>query len=287
MQLQMTVADVVLIEGVGIHGGRPARLAIRPAPADLGVVFVRTDVEGGPVEIPALASRVCDTRLATVLGHDKGATVATVEHLMAALAGLGVDNARVEIDGPEMPILDGAAAAFVAAIEAVGLARLGAPRRVIEVLERVEVEGPGKRAALCPSRRFEIDVEIVFDAPAIGRQRLELVMGPEAFRREIAAARTFGFLAEVEQLRAAGLGRGASLGNTVVVDGERVLNPEALARPDDFVRHKALDAIGDLALAGHPILGRYEASCSGHALNNELVRTLLGRPAAWRMSEAA
>jgi UDP-3-O-[3-hydroxymyristoyl] N-acetylglucosamine deacetylase len=186
-----------------------------------------------------------------------------------------------------MPILDGAAAAFVGAIEAVGLVEQPAGREVIELLETVEVTAPGKRAALSPSRRFEIDVEIVFDAPAIGRQRLALVMDPCVFRREIAAARTFGFIAEVEQLRAAGLGRGASLENTIVVDGSRVLNPEALARPDDFVRHKALDAIGDMALAGRPIVGRYEASCSGHALNNALMRTLLGRPSAWRLADAA
>ena len=277
---QTTLAGEVRVSGLGIHGGQPANLTLRPAGADTGVVFVRTDVAGRP--IPALADKVCDTRLATVIA-DGGPTVSTVEHIMAALAGLGVDNAVVEVDGPETPIMDGAAADFVAAIDAVGLATLAAPRRYIEITERVEIAQPGKRAALVPSDRFELSVEIIFDSPAIGRQRLDLALDPASFRAEIAAARTFGFLAEVEQLRAAGLGRGASLENTIVVDGDHVMNPETLARPDDFVRHKALDALGDLALFGHPILGRYEASCSGHALNNALVRAALARPGAWRL----
>jgi UDP-3-O-[3-hydroxymyristoyl] N-acetylglucosamine deacetylase len=285
--LQTTLAKPAHLAGVGIHGGLPVNLAILPSPADSGITFVRTDVDADKQEIAALAERVCDTRLATVIGNDAGTTVSTVEHLMAAFAGMGVDNARVELDGPEMPILDGSSADFAAAIEAAGVVQLDAPRRFIEILERVEVEGPGKRAALSPADRFELSVEIIFDAPAIGRQRLELAVDPVSFRAEIAPARTFGFIAEVEQLRAMGLGRGASLENTIVVDGDRVLNPETMHRPDDFVRHKALDALGDLALAGHPILGRYEASCSGHALNNQLVRALMARPQAWRMTTAA
>jgi len=259
---------------------------VRPAPADHGVVFVRTDLPGRPT-IPALADRVRDTRLATVLGDDAGATVSTVEHLMAALFGLGVDNAVVEIDGPETPIGDGSAADFVEAIDAAGVVVLEAPRRYLELLESVEIEGPGKRVALVPADRFELDVEIVFDAKAIGRQHLALAVDPASFRSEIAAARTFGFIAEVEQLRAAGLGRGASLENTIVIDGDAVMNPLAMQRPDDFVRHKTLDALGDLALAGHPIRGRYEASCAGHALNNQLVRALLASPDAWRITTSA
>jgi UDP-3-O-[3-hydroxymyristoyl] N-acetylglucosamine deacetylase len=284
---QTTLAAPARLSGVGIHGGLPVNLAILPAPADNGIVFARTDVADDKRAIPALADRVCDTRLATVIGNDAGTTVATVEHLMAALAGLGIDNARVELDGPEMPILDGSAAGFVAAIDAAGRATLDAPRRCIEILQRIEVDGPGKRAALAPASRFELSVEIIFDAPAIGRQQIDLAVDPASFRAEIAPARTFGFIAEVEQLRAMGLGRGASLENTIVVDGDRVLNPATMHRPDDFVRHKALDALGDLALAGHPILGRYEASCSGHALNNALVRALMARPEAWRMTTAA
>jgi UDP-3-O-[3-hydroxymyristoyl] N-acetylglucosamine deacetylase len=284
---QTTLAKPARLAGVGIHGGLPVNLAILPAPADSGVVFARTDVAEGQRDIPALADQVCDTRLATVIGNPSGTTVSTIEHLMAAFTGLGVDNARVELDGPEMPILDGSAADFAAAIDAAGLVRQDAPRRFIEILAPVEVGGPGKRAALVPADRFELAVEIIFDAPAIGRQRLDLAVNPASFRAEIASARTFGFIAEVEQLRAAGLGRGASMQNTIVVDGAQVLNPQTMHRPDDFVRHKALDALGDLALAGHPILGRYEASCSGHALNNQLVRALLARPEAWRMTTPA
>jgi UDP-3-O-[3-hydroxymyristoyl] N-acetylglucosamine deacetylase len=282
--LQTTLAAEARLTGLGIHGGQTVNLTIKPAPADSGVVFVRTDLADGPRSIPALADKVRDTRLATVIGDENGATVSTVEHLMAALAGLGVDNARIEIDGPETPILDGAAGDFAVALDAAGLEPLSAPRRYLEILSPVEVAGPGKRAALLPADRFEMSVEIIFDSPAIGRQRIELALDPASFRAEIAAAATFGFIAEVEQLRAAGLGRGANLENTIVVDGDHVMNPQLLRRPDDFVRHKALDALGDLALLGHPILGRYEASCSGHALNNQLARALLARPEAWRLT---
>ena len=284
---QTTLAATCRIAGVGIHGGQPVTLTIAPAPADSGVTFTRTDVEASR-PIAARSDKVCDTRLATVIGEG-GVTVSTVEHLMAALFGLGVDNARIELDGPETPIGDGSAAKFVDAISAAGLFRQDTPRRYLEILEPIEVAAPGKRAALVPAPCFEMSVEIIFDSPAIGRQRLELAIDPASFQAEIAGARTFGFFAEVEQLRAMGLGRGASLENTIVVDGDHVLNPATLSRPDDFVRHKALDALGDLALLGHPILGRYEASCSGHALNHALVTAVLARPDAWRIvtSEAA
>ena len=278
---QTTLAATCRIAGVGIHGGAPVVLTIAPAPANSGVMFVRADVETR-TPIPARSDKVRDTRLATVIGEG-GVTVSTVEHLMAALFGLGVDNALVELDGPETPIGDGSAADFVAAIAAAGLSRQDTPRRYLEILEPIEVTQPGKRAALVPAPRFEMSVEIIFESPAIGRQRLELVVDPASFQAEIADARTFGFMAEVEQLRAMGLGRGASLENTIVIDGDQVLNPASLARPDDFVRHKALDALGDLALLGHPILGRYEASCSGHALNHALVQAVLARPDAWRI----
>ena len=285
-KFQTTLAGEIRIGGVGVHGGLPANLTLRPAAADTGVVFVRTDLPGRPA-IPARADTVVDTRLATVIGDGAGATVATVEHLMSALAGLGVDNVIAEIDGPETPIGDGSAADFVDAIDAAGLVDLAAPRHYLEILQTVEIASPGKRVALVPADRFEMSVEIIFDAAVIGRQTLEVAVDAASYRREIAAACTFGFLAEVEQLRAAGLGRGASLENTIVVDANGVMNPEALRRPDDFVRHKALDALGDLALAGHPILGRYEASCAGHALNNQLVRALLDRPDAWRLTTTA
>jgi UDP-3-O-[3-hydroxymyristoyl] N-acetylglucosamine deacetylase len=280
---QTTLARDVRISGVGVHSGLPANLTLRPAPADTGVVFIRTDLADRP-SIPARADAVCDTRLATVIGDGTGATVATVEHLMSALAGIGVDNAIAEIDGPETPIGDGSAAIFVAAIDEAGVREMDAPRRYLKIIEPVEIAAPGKRVALVPADRFEMSVEIIFDAPAIGRQHLAFAVDPACYRAEIAAACTFGFLAEVEQLRAAGLGRGASLENTIVVGDDGVMNPAALRRPDDFVRHKALDALGDLALVGHPIIGRYEASCAGHALNNQLVRALMNRPAAWRLT---
>ncbi len=279
---QTTLSGSSRLTGVGVHSGDAVSLTFGPAPSGSGVTFVRSDLEGETRRVPARVENVRNTLLATVIGNDAGVTVSTVEHLMATFAGLGIDNAVVEVDGPETPIMDGSAADFLAAVDAAGIAIQEAPRRYIEILSPVEIAGPGKRAALVPADRFEMSVEIIFDAAAIGRQRLELALDPQAFRAELANARTFGFIAEVEQLRAAGFGRGASLDNTIVVDGERLLNPDGLRRPDEFVRHKALDALGDLALLGAPIIGRYEASCGGHALNNALSRALLGRQAAWR-----
>ena len=279
---QHTLAGLVRIRGIGIHTGAEVSLTLKPAPIDAGIVFERTDLADGPHAIAANGESVCETRLGTVIGNQAGVSVSTIEHLMAVFAGLGVDNAVVEIDGPETPIMDGSSAPFLAAVDDVGLRRQDAPRRHILILEPVEVTGPGKRAALVPADRFELAVEIDFDTAAIGRQSLELAMDEAAFRSELANARTFGFLSEVEQLRAAGLGRGASMENAIVIDEDRVLNPEGLQRPDEFVRHKALDALGDLYLLGAPIIGRYEALCSGHALNNALVRALIARPEAWR-----
>ena len=279
---QTTLAASALLSGVGVHSGAPVRMTLRPAPAGAGVIFVRTDLPDGANRIPASVETVSATMLATVVANAEGASVSTVEHLMATFAGLGVDNAIVEIDGPETPIMDGSAADFAAAIEAAGVATLPAPRRYLRILTPIEVGGPGKRAALVPAERFEMSVEIIFDAPAIGRQQLDIALDPASFRAELADARTFGFIAEVEQLRAAGYGRGASLDNTIVVDGDHLLNPGGLRRPDEFVRHKAMDALGDLALLGAPIFGRYEASCGGHALNNTLARAVLAQPRAWR-----
>jgi UDP-3-O-[3-hydroxymyristoyl] N-acetylglucosamine deacetylase len=279
---QTTLAAPAVLSGVGVHSGAPVRMTLKPSPADAGVVFVRTDLPEATNRIRAGVETVSATMLATVVANAAGASVSTVEHLMATFAGLGIDNAIVEIDGPETPIMDGSAADFAAAVDAAGVATLMARRRYLQVLAPIEVGGPGKRAALVPSDRFEMSVEIIFDAPAIGRQRLDVALDPASFRTELADARTFGFIAEVEQLRAAGYGRGASLENTIVVDGDHLLNPGGLRRPDEFVRHKAMDALGDLALLGAPILGRYEASCSGHTLNNALARAVLAQPQAWR-----
>jgi UDP-3-O-[3-hydroxymyristoyl] N-acetylglucosamine deacetylase len=206
---------------------------------------------------------------------------------MAALAALEIDNAIIELDGPEVPIMDGSAREFVKLIEHVGPRRQEAPRRYLEVLAPVELVEGERRVRLSPASRFEIACEIDFDSPAIGRQRIELAVDEASFRAELADARTFGFLHEVEAMRAAGLGRGGSLDNAVVVDDERVLNPEGLRWPDEFVRHKAQDALGDLYLAGHPLIGRFEGVRSGHGMNNALVRELLARPEAWRLRAPA
>jgi UDP-3-O-[3-hydroxymyristoyl] N-acetylglucosamine deacetylase len=281
---QHTLAGPTIFAGVGLHTGRRVRAALVPAPAGAGVVFVRTDLGGRA--IPALAGHVVNTRLNTVLGDGAGATVSTVEHLMAALAALQVDNVVVELDGPEVPIMDGSARDFVQLIEHVGRRRQEAGRQHLEVLAPVEIVDGDKRVRLSPARRFELAFEIDFESPVIGRQRIDLKLDEATFRAELAEARTFGFLHEVEAMRTAGLALGGSLDNAVVVDGEGVLNPGGLRWPDEFVRHKALDALGDLYLIGHPLIGRFEGVCAGHALNNALARELLARPEAWRLRPA-
>ena len=265
-----------------MHTGAYTNVAVRPAAADTGVIFIRTDVKDRDNRVPARGEAVCKTQLGTVIGNAAGVTVATIEHLMAALLMLGIDNALVELDGPEMPIMDGSSAPFLQVLDRAGKRPQGAARRFIEILEPVEVAGGDKRAALKPAVRFEVAFEIRFPTAAIGRQAIDLPMDEAAFRRELADCRTFGFLHEVEALRAMGLARGGSLENVVVIEGDRVLNPEGLRRPDEFVRHKALDAIGDLYVLGAPLLGRFEGELAGHAINNQLVRALLARPSAWR-----
>jgi UDP-3-O-[3-hydroxymyristoyl] N-acetylglucosamine deacetylase len=279
---QHTLSGPAVFAGVGLHTGGRVRAAILPAPAGSGIVFLRTDVKGNG-RIEARASNVASTRLSTVIANAEGVSIATVEHLMAALYGLGVDNALVELDGPEAPIMDGSAEAFVRLIDRTGRRRQDAPREVIEVLEPVEVTDGEKRAALLPCEQFEVAVEIAFDSAAIGRQRLDMAVHEASFRAGLSDCRTFGFLHEVEALRAAGLARGGSLENAVVVDGDVLMNPEGLRRDDEFVRHKAVDAIGDLAMLGHPLLGRYEGRLAGHALNNALARALLARPESFRL----
>jgi UDP-3-O-[3-hydroxymyristoyl] N-acetylglucosamine deacetylase len=233
--------------------------------------------------IPCTGEAVCKTQLGTVICNSTGVTVSTIEHLMAALVMLGIDNAVVEVDGPEMPIMDGSAEPFVRLIDRAGRRPQAAARRFIEILETVEVIDGDKRAALKPALGFELAFEICFPTAVIGRQAIDMPMDEFAFRHEIADCRTFGFLHEVEALRAMGLARGGSLDNAVVIEGDRVLNPEGLRRPDEFVRHKALDAIGDLYVLGAPVIGRFEGELAGHSLNNQLVRALLARPQAWRL----
>ena len=280
---QHTVRAPAVFAGVGVHTGEYTRVAVRPAQADTGIVFVRTDIVDRDNLVPASAEAVCKTQLGTVITNEAGVTVATIEHLMAALVMLGIDNARVELDGPEMPIMDGSSLPFVQVLERSGKRTLGTPRRFIEILDTVEVIDGDKRAALKPALRFEVAFEISFPSAAIGRQLVDLPMDEHAFRRELADCRTFGFLHEVEALRAMGLARGGTMDNCVVIEGDRVLNPEGLRRPDEFVRHKALDAIGDLYVLGAPIIGRFEGELAGHGINNQLVRALLARPDAWRI----
>lgn len=283
---QHTLAKTAVFEGVGIHSGAAVRVEVRPAEPGAGIVFLRTDVDGRDGAVPARGEAVCQTRLGTVIANADGVTVSTVEHLMAALSALAIDNAVVALDGPEVPIMDGSSQPFIEALDRAGRRPQAAERLYLEVLETVEVVEDDKRVTLSPSDRFEMAFEILFDSPAIGRQRIDLDIDEQSFRRELADCRTFGFLHEVEALRAAGFARGGSLDNVVVIDNDAVLNPEGLRRPDEFVRHKALDAVGDLYLLGAPLIGRYDGLYAGHGLNNAIVRALKARPTAWRLTAA-
>ncbi|NOY44038.1 MAG: UDP-3-O-acyl-N-acetylglucosamine deacetylase [Deltaproteobacteria bacterium] len=280
---QTTVKRSVHLKGVALHTGETVRMRIAPAPADAGIRFVRTDLSPA-VEIPAESRFVTDTTLATVLGRD-GIEVSTVEHCLAALAGLGVDNARIEVDGPELPILDGSALPYVEAVLAAGVRLLGRPRRTIRIEKPVRVRQGDKFCLIRPGRGFRVTYSIDFDGRFPGSQHFFLDVTPERFAEAVAPARTFGFLHEVEFLRRNGKARGGSLENAVVVEGDRVLNPEGLRMPDEPVRHKILDAVGDLALMGHRIEGHLIVHKGGHALHDQLVKALLSRPDAWSYTD--
>lgn len=277
--MHRTLAKSVELTGVGLHGGQSVTMNVIPADARTGIVFERTDVPNG--RIPARYDLVCDTMLCTRLSNDFGVSVGTVEHLMAAFAGCGISDAVVRLDGPEVPIMDGSSAIFVDAFSTVGTIALGERRAAIKILEPVAVRLGDRFAELSPADRFEMSFMIDFEDRAIGVQSHQMSLVNGAFVDELSDCRTFGRLAEVEQLRAAGLGRGGNLTNAIVVDDGRVLNPDGLRRPDEFVRHKMLDAVGDLALAGAPIIGRYTAEKAGHEITNLLLRELFDRPDAW------
>jgi UDP-3-O-[3-hydroxymyristoyl] N-acetylglucosamine deacetylase len=285
---QTTLRDRIELDGIGVHSGTPVRIVVHPADAGSGICFLRTGLPGGRERlIHARREAVGATELCTVIGDGSGASVSTVEHLMAALVGLGVDNVLIEIDGPEVPILDGSSSRFVEAIDAVGLAELPARRKVIKVLKPVRVENGRCWAELRPRERgCHIDVEIDFDTPLIGRQRLGMEITPAAFRREISRARTFGFMRDVEFLWKKNLALGASLDNTVALADDRILNPEGLRYPDEFVRHKILDALGDLALGGAAFQGAYRAYCAGHKLNFMMLQSLFADRSAYAIEEA-
>jgi UDP-3-O-[3-hydroxymyristoyl] N-acetylglucosamine deacetylase len=280
---QTTLQDHVTVAGIGVHSGSPVALTLHPAEADSGIVFLRCGRDGErDRELKAHFRAVTATEFATVLGDRDGPAVSTTEHVLAALQGLGVDNAVVEVDGPEVPIMDGSAAPFVAAIDQVGIAALTAPRRCIQVLKQVRIAQGDSYGELRPHPRgLRVETEIDFKHPMIGRQSIAIDVEPDAFRRELARARTFGFMRDVAKLWSAGYALGASFENTVVVADNRVLNPEGLRFHDEFVRHKAVDAIGDLALCGAPLIGAYRSVRGGHKLNNAVLTALMADASAW------
>jgi UDP-3-O-[3-hydroxymyristoyl] N-acetylglucosamine deacetylase len=283
---QTTLASEVSLTGTGVHSGAPVSIVLYPADGDQGLRFLLSNDDGEGTEIAADQRWVTGVTLCTVLGDGNGASVATVEHLLAALRGLGVDNALIEIDSSEVPIMDGSSASFVEAIDEVGLVELDCPRRFLKVLKPIIVEEGGAYGELSPHNGFRLDVEIEFDTPLIGQQRIEIDINPGSFRRELSRARTFGFMKDVERLWAAGLALGASLDNTVAIGEDRIINREGLRYTDEFVRHKALDAVGDLALAGAPILGAYRSRRGGHRLNSLVLKAMFADPEAWILVEA-
>jgi UDP-3-O-[3-hydroxymyristoyl] N-acetylglucosamine deacetylase len=283
MLCQRTIKTSIQATGVGLHTGRKVRLLIRPAQTDTGIVFRRVDLDP-VVDVPAKALHVGETRLSSCLVQGE-ARVYTVEHLMSALAGLGIDNAYIDIDGPEVPIMDGSAAPFVFLLQGAGIEVQAAPKRFIRINSPIEVRDGDKWARLEPHNGYRLAFSIAFDHPVIDRsaQSVTIDFAQTSYMKEIARARTFGFMQDVENLREHGLALGGGLDNAVVLDEYRVLNSEGLRFTDEFIRHKVLDAIGDLYLIGHPILGAFSAHKSGHALNNQLLRAVLAAQAAWEI----
>src|ERR1700749_465098 len=284
---QTTLRSQATVTGVGVHSGLPVNLTLGPASVDAGYVFVRTGLEGSDREVKAIAGSVIATELATVLGDREGPLVSTAEHVLAALRGMGVDNATIEVDGPEVPIMDGSAAAFVAAIEQAGIVSQSAARRFIQVTKPVQVVIGDAIGELRPNASgFRAEVAIDFANPVIGRQSYVLDLSAERFRREICRARTFGCMNDVARLWSAGFALGASFENSVVFDEERLLNTEGLRYADECARHKGLDVVGDLALAGLPLLGAYRSQRGGHKLNHAVLTALMADRSAWRVVES-
>lgn len=280
---QRTVKNKVRATGVGVHLGHRVEMTIRPAAPNTGIVFVRTDMPGAPT-VKAHALNVNDTRMSTrIEDATTGANVATVEHLMSAFAGLGIDNAYVDLNSVEVPIMDGSAAPFVFLMQAAGTEEQAPAKKYIRVLKPIELKDKDKTVRLEPYNGFKLKFSIAFDHPVFhGRQNdVELDFAETPFVKEVARARTFGFTHEVEAMRQAGLGRGGSLDNVIVIDDFHVLNPDGLRTEDEFVKHKALDAVGDLYMLGHPLIGAFTGVKSGHAMNNQLVRALLADQSAW------
>jgi UDP-3-O-[3-hydroxymyristoyl] N-acetylglucosamine deacetylase len=284
MLLQRTLKASIKTTGVGLHTGARVELALRPAAPDAGVVFHRVDLVP-QVAIPADARHVGDTRLSSTLKHH-GASISTVEHVLSALAGLGIDNLHIDIAGPEIPIMDGSAAPFVFLLHSAGIVEQDAPKRYLRIVAPVEVKDGDKWARFDPFNGFKLDFTIDFPHPVFGSENRHVVIdfAEHSYVKEVARARTFGFMQDVEAMRAAGLALGGSLQNAVVLDEFRVLNAEGLRYDNEFVKHKVLDAIGDLYLLGHPMIGQYTAYKSGHGLNNALARSLLAHPEAFALT---
>jgi len=280
---QRTLRNTIGAEGIGLHSGDQVHLTLRPAPVDTGIVFRRVDLDP-VVEIPARAENVSDTRLSTTLVVH-GVRVSTVEHLLAAMAGLGIDNAYVDLSAPEVPIMDGSAGPFVSLIQSAGIAEQEAPKKFIRVKREVTVEDEDRVASFLPFDGFKVSFTIDFDHPVFRNRtaHAEVDVSSTSFVRDISRARTFGFMHEIEDLRSRGLARGGSVDNAIVVDDSRVLNRDGLRYSDEFVRHKVLDAIGDLYLLGNSLIGEFRSYKSGHALNNRSLRALIAQTDAWEV----
>ncbi len=284
MIFQRTVQEMVKTTGVGLHSGNKVTLTIKPAPVNTGIILVRTDLQP-EVAIKATADQVRETTMCTALVNDDGVRISTIEHLFAALAGLGIDNAIIEVDAPEIPIMDGSASPWVFLLQSVGIKDQASAKKYLRIKRPIRVEDGDKWAELKPFKGFRVDFAIDFDHPEIARSQQHMVMdfSSSAFVRDISRARTFGFMRDIEYLRANNLALGGSMENAVVLDEYRVLNPDGLRYDDEFVKHKILDAFGDLYVAGHAIVGEFRAFKTGHALNNQLVRALLAEQDAWEL----
>jgi UDP-3-O-[3-hydroxymyristoyl] N-acetylglucosamine deacetylase len=278
---QRTLNHSIRCSGIGLHSGKKIELILHPADEDTGITFSRSDLG---ITIPAKAENVTDTRLCTTIGRD-GANISTVEHLLSALAGLGIDNAHIEVSGPEVPVMDGSSAPFVFLIQCAGIREQGHAKKVMRVLKKVEVKEGNKRCSLHPASGFKISYLLDYDHPMLRERKVSIDFSRQAYTREVSRARTFGFLHEIESLQKAGLALGGSLENAIVLDQYRVVNETGLRYDDECVRHKILDTLGDLSLAGLPIIGSFEGERTGHEMNHKLVTALLADPSAWRIEE--
>lgn len=278
---QRTLDHSIRCSGIGLHSGHKIKLVLHPAAEDEGIRFVRSDLG---IEIPATAQSVTDTRLCTTIGKD-GAHISTVEHLLSALSGLGIDNARIEVSGPEVPIMDGSSAPFVFLIQCAGIREQSRPKKILRILKKIEVVDGNKRCALYPSAGFKVSYLLDYEHPMLRNRQVCVDFSRQAYTKEVSRARTFGFLHEIEALQKAGLALGGSLENAVVLDHFRVINEGGLRYTDECVRHKILDTLGDLALAGHPIVGAFEGVRTGHEMNHALVSKMLADPSSHRIEE--